>query len=76
MVTNTQADTHTNTHYFIHVVHDLQPFGVKKFNMSHTIQKLSFGREYPGIVNPLNGHSEIDTVTQQGMYNDEHMTIM
>ena len=55
--------------YFIFLlilVHDLQPFGVKLFNMSHTIKKLSFGREYPGIVNPLNGHSVIDTESKQG----------
>lgn len=29
--------------------------------MSHTIMKLSFGAEYPGIINPLDGHSQIDT---------------
>lgn len=34
-------------------IHDLQPFKNLKFNMSHTINRLSFGREFPGIVNPL-----------------------
>jgi hypothetical protein len=47
-------------------VHDLQPFGVKFFNMSHKINKLSFGREYPGIINPLDGHNDIADSSQQG----------
>jgi len=34
-------------------VHDLQPFKDMKFNLSHTIIRLSFGKEFPGIVNPL-----------------------
>eukprot|EP01111_Echinosteliopsis_oligospora_P002808 TRINITY_DN1439_c0_g1_i1.p1 TRINITY_DN1439_c0_g1~~TRINITY_DN1439_c0_g1_i1.p1 ORF type:complete len:384 (-),score=111.29 TRINITY_DN1439_c0_g1_i1:153-1304(-) len=34
-------------------VHDLQPFKWAEFNLSHTIVRLSFGKEYPGIVNPL-----------------------
>ncbi|XP_022105808.1 endoplasmic reticulum-Golgi intermediate compartment protein 3-like [Acanthaster planci] len=34
-------------------VHDLQPFIGDKFNMSHHIQQLSFGVEYPGMDNPL-----------------------
>ncbi|EGD79796.1 intermediate compartment protein 3 [Salpingoeca rosetta] len=41
--------------------HDLNSFGreaLGKFNMSHTINHLSFGIEYPGVVNPLDGHSE------------------
>ena len=53
----------------IYLVHDLQPFGVKLFNMSHTINTLSFGKEYPGIINPLNGHSAIDSSSQQGLLN-------
>lgn len=36
------------------------------FNMSHTIKKLSFGQEYPGIINPLDGHKAVDDSTQQG----------
>eukprot|EP01119_Soliformovum_irregulare_P003075 TRINITY_DN13373_c0_g1_i1.p1 TRINITY_DN13373_c0_g1~~TRINITY_DN13373_c0_g1_i1.p1 ORF type:complete len:387 (-),score=108.40 TRINITY_DN13373_c0_g1_i1:25-1185(-) len=36
-------------------VHDLQPFRNLKFNMSHTINRLSFGAEFPGIHNPLDG---------------------
>ena len=35
--------------------------------MSHTIKKLSFGRDYPGIINPLDGHNGTDTSTQQGI---------
>jgi len=34
-------------------IHDLQPFKNLNFNMSHTINRLSFGREFPGIINPL-----------------------
>jgi len=48
-------------------VHDLQPFKQGLFNVSHSITKLSFGTEFPGIVNPL------DNVTKSlnagsGMY--------
>ncbi|KAK3087487.1 hypothetical protein FSP39_006571 [Pinctada imbricata] len=38
--------------HHIHV-HDLQAFGGQKFNISHSIHHLSFGTDYPGIVNPL-----------------------
>ena len=41
---------HGNMH-----VHDLMPFHTDKFNMSHTIAKLSFGADFPGVVNPLDG---------------------
>ncbi|KAK6319708.1 hypothetical protein J4Q44_G00109190 [Coregonus suidteri] len=36
-------------------VHDLQSFGLDNINMTHLIKHLSFGRDYPGIVNPLDG---------------------
>jgi len=36
-------------------VHDLQPFKDLKFNLSHTVNRLSFGKEFPGIINPLDG---------------------
>jgi hypothetical protein len=36
-------------------VHDLQPYKNIKFNLSHTINRLSFGKEFPGIINPLDG---------------------
>jgi len=36
-------------------VHDIQVFQVPYFNMTHRINRLSFGRNYPGIVNPLDG---------------------
>ncbi|PVD32633.1 hypothetical protein C0Q70_08076 [Pomacea canaliculata] len=39
-------------------VHDLQAFGGQKFNVTHRINHLSFGQDYPGIVNPLDGHHE------------------
>ncbi|KAJ3602366.1 hypothetical protein NHX12_030124 [Muraenolepis orangiensis] len=34
-------------------VHDLQSFGLDNINMTHLIKHLSFGKDYPGIVNPL-----------------------
>lgn len=36
-------------------VHDLIPFGTEEFDVSHTIHKLSFGEDYPGMKNPLDG---------------------
>ncbi|XP_058846660.1 endoplasmic reticulum-Golgi intermediate compartment protein 3 isoform X3 [Acipenser ruthenus] len=36
-------------------VHDLQSFGLDNINMTHFIRHLSFGEDYPGIVNPLDG---------------------
>lgn len=36
-------------------VHDLHPFGTDKFDLSHTINKLSFGADIPGVSNPLDG---------------------
>ncbi|XP_073415475.1 endoplasmic reticulum-Golgi intermediate compartment protein 3 [Dendrobates tinctorius] len=38
-------------------VHDLQSFGLDSINMTHHIKHLSFGRDYPGLVNPLDGTS-------------------
>lgn len=40
-------------------VHDLQAFGGQKFNLSHAIRHLSFGQDYPGIINPLDQTSQI-----------------
>mmetsp|Transcript_24025 Transcript_24025/g.62745 ORF Transcript_24025/g.62745 Transcript_24025/m.62745 type:complete len:386 (+) Transcript_24025:28-1185(+) len=40
-------------------IHDLQPFGKKSFNMTHYVRRLSFGTEYPGLVNPLDDHLEV-----------------
>jgi hypothetical protein len=34
-------------------VHDLQPFKWAEFNLTHHITRLSFGNDYPGLVNPL-----------------------
>mmetsp|Transcript_83 Transcript_83/g.185 ORF Transcript_83/g.185 Transcript_83/m.185 type:complete len:388 (-) Transcript_83:488-1651(-) len=36
-------------------VHDLHPFGTDKFDLSHTVNKLSFGADIPGVRNPLDG---------------------
>ncbi|XP_075428689.1 endoplasmic reticulum-Golgi intermediate compartment protein 3 isoform X1 [Ascaphus truei] len=47
------------SHVHVHAVeiHDLQSFGLDNINMTHHIKHLSFGRDYPGIVNPLDGTS-------------------
>ena len=29
---------------------------IAQFNLSHSIDRLSFGTEFPGLVNPLDGH--------------------
>ncbi|KAG7270226.1 hypothetical protein CRUP_013943 [Coryphaenoides rupestris] len=44
-------------------VHDLQSFGLDNINMTHLIKHLSFGKDYPGIVNPLDG---TDVTAPQG----------
>jgi len=50
-------------------VHDLQPFKDYKFNLTHTIKRLSFGREFPGIVNPLDDISKSSEPNgKSGMY--------
>jgi len=41
-------------------VHDLQPFKWADFNLTHTINRLSFGKEYPGVVNPLDTVSKVE----------------
>nr|ACA64886.1 endoplasmic reticulum-Golgi intermediate compartment protein 3 (predicted) [Plecturocebus moloch] len=45
--------------------HDLQSFGLDNINMTHYIQHLSFGEDYPGIVNPLD-HTNV-TAPQASM---------
>eukprot|EP00741_Cyanophora_paradoxa_P022034 tig00021433_g21270.t1 len=48
-------------------VHDLMPFQSRDFNVSHIVHKLSFGKEFPGIVNPLDGQKRIVSATS-GMF--------
>lgn len=49
--------------------HDLVPFGNLTFDLSHKIEKLSFGKEYPGMANPLDGVavSKYNTRNPQGL---------
>jgi len=47
-------------------VHDLQPYRNLNFNLSHTVNRLSFGKEFPGIVNPLDGVRKADEREAQG----------
>jgi len=49
-------------------IHDLQGFGRRVFNMTHTIKALSFGHEYPGMENPLDEHVEIALDEGSAMY--------
>lgn len=49
-------------------IHDLQPFGKSVFNMSHAIRHLSFGNDYPGLVNPLDSHDQISPEDGSFMY--------
>uniref|UniRef100_A0A8C4UA27 Endoplasmic reticulum-Golgi intermediate compartment protein n=1 Tax=Falco tinnunculus TaxID=100819 RepID=A0A8C4UA27_FALTI len=44
-------------------VHDLQSFELDNINMTHYIKHLSFRRDSPGIVNPLDG---TDVTAHQG----------
>ena len=49
-------------------VHDLAPFqGLETFNFSHVIHKVSFGEDFPGVVNPLDGVSRAQE-TSAGTY--------
>ncbi|KAG1347610.1 endoplasmic reticulum-Golgi intermediate compartment protein 3 [Cocos nucifera] len=41
-------------HSKIHV-HDLLAFQTESYDISHKINKLSFGKEFPGVINPLDG---------------------
>ncbi|KAM9992607.1 hypothetical protein ACTFIY_010034 [Dictyostelium cf. discoideum] len=43
-------------------VHDLQPFKDGAFNVSHTINRLSFGNDFPGIKNPLDDVTKTEMV--------------
>lgn len=48
-------------------IHDLQPFSGTQFNMSHMINQLSFGMEYPGMENPLD-NVKVTDVKGSSMY--------
>eukprot|EP01133_Synstelium_polycarpum_P019109 gene19109-22887_t len=47
-------------------VHDLAAFK-GSFNLSHTINRLSFGNDFPGIQNPLDGVNKVE-VAGTGMF--------
>jgi len=46
---------------------DLMGFVTDSFNVSHTINELSFGAHFPGAVNPLDGVKSIQN-SEHGMY--------
>ncbi|XP_076959576.1 uncharacterized protein LOC143635700 [Bidens hawaiensis] len=39
----------------LHLPHDVKDFKEDSYNITHKINKLSFGDDYPGIINPLDG---------------------
>ncbi|GKC08166.1 endoplasmic reticulum-Golgi intermediate compartment protein 3-like protein [Tanacetum coccineum] len=51
----------------MHAHHESNAFGDDSYNISHRINKLSFGDPYPGILNPLDG-VHWNQVTANGMY--------
>ncbi|XP_068119766.1 endoplasmic reticulum-Golgi intermediate compartment protein 3 isoform X1 [Hyperolius riggenbachi] len=57
------------SHVHVHAVeiHDLQSFGLDNINMTHHIKHLSFGRDYPGLVNPLDG-TRVDAMQSSMMF--------
>ncbi|KAI6645748.1 Endoplasmic reticulum-Golgi intermediate compartment protein 3-like [Oopsacas minuta] len=59
------APGHSYQQQSVHV-HDLHLFGKNaRFNVTHKVNKLSFGHEYPGMDNPLDGHMEVDGSAEQ-----------
>ncbi|CAL0317875.1 unnamed protein product [Lupinus luteus] len=48
-------------------VHDLLPFQMDSFNISHHINRLAFGAYIPGVVNPLD-RVKWTQITPSGMY--------
>lgn len=42
-------------------IHRFTPAELRFFNCSHTINRLSFGEDFPGVVQPLDGEKEIVT---------------
>ncbi|XP_008804334.2 endoplasmic reticulum-Golgi intermediate compartment protein 3-like isoform X1 [Phoenix dactylifera] len=48
-------------------VHDLLTFQAESYDISHKINKLSFGKEFPGVINPLDG-AQWTRQASSGMY--------
>lgn len=49
-------------------VHDLQPFKWAEFNLTHHITRLSFGNDYPGLVNPLDGVAKVEGIPSFSLF--------
>lgn len=47
-------------------IHQFIPSEAPFFNVSHTIQHVSFGDEYPGRVNPLDGKVKVRGESRRG----------
>jgi hypothetical protein len=40
-------------------IHDMAPFADKTLDFTHTVKRLSFGPQYPGMRNPLDGAASV-----------------
>lgn len=47
-------------------IHDMAPFSDKTLDFTHTIKRLSFGPQYPGMRNPLDGASSLAVLSGSG----------
>jgi len=54
-------------HAHMHI-HDLAAFNSGEFNVSHRINRLSFGADYPGIINPLDAAERSLPTATGGMF--------
>lgn len=62
---STKQDHVTHTHH----VHEFSIADLAKFNVSHRINRLSFGPDFPGIINPLdNSENILPGATGSGLY--------
>jgi hypothetical protein len=49
-------------------IHDYALFKQAYFNLSHTVHSLSFGQQFPGIVNPLDGVTKLQANAISRLY--------
>eukprot|EP00300_Choanocystis_sp_HF-7_P024754 c26293_g1_i1.p2 GENE.c26293_g1_i1~~c26293_g1_i1.p2 ORF type:complete len:424 (+),score=107.89 c26293_g1_i1:47-1318(+) len=62
---SSKEDSHNHAHH----VHEFSIADLTKFNVSHQINQLSFGPDFPRMVNPLSGTKNIlPTATGSGLY--------
>ena len=54
-------------------VHDMQAFQAGAFDVSHTINRISFGEDYPGFESPLDDSKKL---TEEGEKKKKSSTFM